>query len=150
MRDEKEISSQIESNADKLFGKDWLIKLAYSAGYMDGIAYADNHPNWEEIVERMRKEITNDLRNDRWISVKEELPKKDGKYLIYTKSGQQIIANYECYRGKWHQFNEAFFTPTHWAHLPQLPLVTDLNKKDLPPVSWQEGNILVEEEGGEK
>lgn len=56
-----------------------------------------------------------------WISVKEELPKKDGKYLIYTKSGQQIIANYECHRGKWHQFNEAFFTPTHWIPLPQPP-----------------------------
>jgi hypothetical protein len=28
--------------------------------------------------------------------------------------------------------------------LPEAPLVTDLNKKDLPPVSWQEGNILVE------
>lgn len=29
-------------------------------------------------------------------------------------------------------------------------LVTDLNKKDLPPVSRQEGNILVKEKGGEQ
>lgn len=69
--------------------------------FIDGAHYADSHPHW--------------------ISVEDELPKKDGKYLIYTKSGQQIIVNYECHRGKWHQFNEAFFTPTHWMPLPEAP-----------------------------
>lgn len=85
MRDEKEISSQIESNADKLFGKDWLTKLAYSAGYMDGIAYADNHPNWEEIVKRLREVITNDLRNDRWTAVEEDLPPYGEQVLVYAE-----------------------------------------------------------------
>lgn len=148
MRDEKEISSQIESNADKLFGKDWLTKLAYSAGYMDGIAYADNHPNWEEIVERMWKEITNDLRNDRWISVEEELPMNSDDVLVCDSYGYMRVSYYHKVLGRWPNC-DTNFTPTHWMPLPMPPLVTDVNKKDLPPLSWQEGNILVEEEGSE-
>lgn len=120
MRDEKEISSQIESNADKLFGKDWLTKLAYSAGYMDGIAYADNHPNWEEIVERMRKEIANDLRNDRWISVEDKLPEYDQKVLWCWDDGLISIGRVAIDE----QHIEAGYI-THWCHLPQPPVLSN-------------------------
>lgn len=125
MRDEKEISSQIESNADKLFGKDWLTKLAYSAGYMDGIAYADNHPNWEEIVERMRKEVTNDLRNDRWISVEEELPKEHEWILGYSLKRSYI----DVYNFDSNGLIEAYGI-THWMHLSPPPIITSSKKED--------------------
>lgn len=135
MRDEKEISSQIESNADKLFGKDWRTRLAYSAGYMDGIAYADNHPNWEEIVERMRKEITNDLRSDRWISVKEELPKinpNDSEWeysddvIVALKDGSIAVGRYERDNSTGEHYWMLYgvdkdLIATHWMHSPRLP-----------------------------
>lgn len=125
MRDEKEISSQIESNADKLFGKDWLTKLAYSVGYMDGIAYADNHPNWEKIVERLREEITNDLRNDRWISVEDELP-IDYEPVLAVVGGNHFAFVGICLNKKtWYCEIQNKATEiigiTHWMHLPQPP-----------------------------
>lgn len=123
MRDEKEISSQIESNADKLFGKNWRTKLAYSAGYMDGIAYADSHPNWEEIVERMRKEITNDLRNDRWISVEEELPKEHEWILGYSLKREYI----DVYNFDSNGLIEAHGI-THWMPLPSVEHLRETTK----------------------
>ena len=101
------------------------------------LEWADAHPNW--------------------ISVEDELPPKKSEYdglsnNVFATDGKEI---YESVYN--HDFEEWFTHDlwainniTHWMPRPQAPLVTDLNKKDLPPVSWQEGNILVEEEGGEE
>lgn len=135
MRDEKELAQKIELNANKLFGKDWLTKLVYSAGYMDGVKHADNHPNWEEIVERLRKEITNDLRNDRWVSVKEELPKinpNDSEWeysddvIVALKDGSMAVGRYERDNSTsehyWFLYGvDKDLVVTHWMHKPQAP-----------------------------
>lgn len=97
--------------------------------FIDGAHYADSHPHW--------------------ISVEEIQPKKDEWFLGYSPLKSPLSSM------KIDVYNFISFGQleahgiTHWCRLPQPPLVTDLNKKDLPPVSWQEGNILVEEEGGE-
>ena len=105
--------------------------------YYQGMVDADSHPHW--------------------ISVEEKLPPKKSEY---DDLSNNVLATNgkEIYESVYNHDFEDWFTHdmwelvniTHWMHLPQPPLVTDLNKKDLPPVSWQEGNILVEEEGGEK
>lgn len=94
--------------------------------------------------------------HNRWISVKEELPPTSDKddesvdYLIVDEDGEMNVGYYNKMDKLWFSCDGYILGVTHWMPLPQPPLVTDLNKKDLPPVSWQEGNILVEEEGGEK
>ena len=108
-----------------------------AAAFIDGANYADQHPHW--------------------ISVEDELPPKKSEY---DDLSNNVLATdgKEIYESVYNHDFEDWFTHdmwgldniTHWMPLPQAPLVTDLNKKDLPPVSWQEGNILVEEEGGEK
>ena len=96
----------------------------------------------------------------RWISVEEGLPPREQEVLICEKDGilgcntflvdarQKDYYNNSNTNNGWEWRSE--LGPTHWMPLPEAPLVTDLNKKDLPPVSCQEGNILVEEEGGKE
>lgn len=142
MRDEKELAKKIELNTDKLFGNDWITKLAYSAGYMDGVKYADNHPNWKEIVERLRKEITNDLRNDRWVSVEDKLPPLRQRVLAYN--GVTIYIAWVSDDFVWRTHKEHCFRTypvTHWTHLPQPPVLSNFSNtgKDLKGgEEWQE------------
>ena len=118
-----------------------------------GMNFADEHPHW--------------------ISVEDELPpmrdmsRQSEAVLVlcaYTEKQmayrERILYNPKkyCYRigvydygvKGWFFEQVGEFTQTHWMPLPQPPLVTDLNKKDLPPLGRQEGNILVEEDGGEE
>lgn len=110
----------------------------------------------------------------RWISVEDELPPRDTFFniskmkkehiekfnlkdkeldtsigcLVVIRGGMLGLANYNYKEKAWS--TACCDEVTHWMPLPEAPLVTDLNKKDLPPVSCQEGDILVTEEGGEE
>lgn len=92
------------------------------------------------------EDLYNEVTKPHLISTIDETPPQNEAYLAYwqhlgvtkyryVKAGAKVSRS----------FSEHV---THWMPLPQAPLVTDLNKKDLPPLSRQEGNILVEEEGG--
>ena len=80
-----------------------------SEAFAAGARWADAHPDWEAIVKRLQEEITNDLRQDRWMSVEDELPKCEktcefDKYLInmkesvpclvLTKYGKMFVATF--------------------------------------------------------
>lgn len=83
-----------------------------------------------------------------WISVIDETPPQNKAYLAYWQHYGVTKYRYVKARAKVSRTFSGHIT--HWMPLPEAPLVTDLNKKDLPPVSCQEGNILVEEKGGEE
>lgn len=70
------------------------------------------------------------LKEMKWINVKEELPKKDGHFLVFTprsfpKNCRSVVAEYymDGKEGIW--YSEAFEEPiqdvTHWAILPDDP-----------------------------
>lgn len=74
---------------------------AYRAGFIDGVDWADAHPQ------------------DRWISVEDELPKEDGRYLFYhTTIG--VLSTY--------YYNDLTLDKavTHWMQLPQQPSSSEI------------------------
>ena len=105
------------------------------------------------------REVTDKLYNEvikpHWISVEDELPPTSDKddesddYLIVDSDGDKNVGYYNKMDELWFSYDGYILDVTHWMPLPQAPLVTDLNKKDLPPLGRQEGNILVEKKGGE-
>lgn len=103
-------------------------------GFIHGAEWADSHPHW--------------------ISVEDKFPPmrdEDGMsdiVLTHSKGGGIYHNRYNYGHNTWD--NPYVYNVTHWMPLPEAPVVTDLNKKDLPPVSCQEGDILVTEEGGEE
>lgn len=105
-----------------------------------------------EVTDKLYNEVT----RPHWISVEGELPPTSDKddesddYLIVDEDGDMNVGYYNKMDKTWFSCDGYILGVTHWMPLPQAPLVTDLNKKGLPPVSWQEGNILVEEGGGEE
>ena len=117
--------------------------IPFDAGFECGVEWADSHPNW--------------------ISVEDELPKinpNGGEWefsddVIVVLEDDIAVGRYERDNSTdehyWVLYGvDKDLVVTHWMPLPQAPLVTDLNKKNLPPVSWQEGNILVKKGGGEQ
>lgn len=56
-----------------------------------------------------------------WISVKDKLPEKEGKYLTYDKWGYILIKHY---RSKGKRFSNLItnrYLVTHWMPLPETP-----------------------------
>lgn len=136
MTREKEITKRLFEISTSNFNNSVVDSSAYFAGYIDGAKWADGHPHW--------------------ISVEDELPPTSDKddesddYLIVDSDGDKNVGYYNKMDELWFSCDGYILDVTHWMPLPQAPLVTDLNKKDLPPVSRQEGNILVKKKGGEE
>ena len=114
---------QIKMKADKYCKDEWT-----HLGFVAGAEWADAHPNWEEITKRLQEEITNDLRQDRWISVEDELP-HGGVYLFCNSNGDVFIASDEI----------AFLykNVTHWMPLPAPPKEIRGNRGEIPPNQQQ-------------
>ena len=121
----------------------------FEQGFVAGAKWADAHPDIDvRTMAAWQSGYNEGIAKYRWISVEDELPKDGQQVATINKVGVQDVRHYS--HGKWFSnFGNEYDDITHWMPLPQAPLVTDLNKKDLPPVSCQEGNILVEEKGGE-
>ena len=74
-----------------------------------------------------------------WISAKDRLPEKEGRYIVVNESGNVFDAYYdenivdECQFGEWVQMFDpvtlgaidcewrSYEEITHWMHLPELP-----------------------------
>lgn len=91
----------------------------FNAGFIEGAKWADTHPNWTEIVKRMQEKITNDLRNDRWISVDEALPKEHEWILGFSLKRSYI----DVYNFDSNGLFEAHDI-THWMHLSPPPVLS--------------------------
>lgn len=109
MTREEEIKEQAEKKAlepSRLmhpYANQYKVMSAYEIGFIEGAVWADAHPHW--------------------ISVEDELPKKDGRYLFYDEVlGPQVSVYYDgC------TFVSSI---THWMPLPQAPHhIIDANKK---------------------
>ena len=65
------------------------------------------------------------MKAPRWISVKERLPEKNGRYLVCDKNGEVYSAEYEKNRpdSEWTDDYEGYLDMevTHWMPLPERP-----------------------------
>jgi hypothetical protein len=102
------------------------------------------------------EELYDEVTKPHWISVEDELPPREDESLdlsidVLATNGNEVYKTfYDYYLQRWVRVDDFNLDDiTHWMPLPQAPLVTDINKKDLPPLGRQEGNILVEKKGGE-
>lgn len=112
--------------------------------------------NDEEFDRKFLASAYDNITQPHWISVEDELPTTSDRddesddYLIVDSDGDMNVGYYNKMDELWFSCDGHILDVTHWMPLPQAPLVTDLNKKDLPPLGHQDGNILVEKEGGEE
>ena len=65
------------------------------------------------------------LNADKWISVEDRLPEKDGKYLIYTRNGYVTFGYWSDYGDGKSSFNPNprfdYHNVTHWMPTPEAP-----------------------------
>lgn len=67
----------------------------------------------------------------KWISVKEHLPKKSGKYLVWTEYDTFDTVHFSAVKGRWNDFDDLPERPddgyyvdkivTHWSEGPTAP-----------------------------
>lgn len=94
-------------------------------GNIDYPVYNDEY----ELVNAFKEGIDYGMNHPRWISVEEELPKEDGRYLVVNgvTKGQEIFV---YSNGIW--WYNAYRCPngvvTHWTHLPQPPVLSNSEK----------------------
>jgi hypothetical protein len=84
--------------------------------FLDGVEYA----------ERAYEKIDNG-----WHSVKDGLPPKDIKVLVYTSCGHIAISTYygeRSWGNRWSVGRRYSGVITHWHHLPQLPKKEELEQ----------------------
>jgi len=71
-----------------------------------------------------------DIKKRQWINVKDELPKKDGEYLIYHKHGNEWYVSEAVYDADKEHFSEPYYGQdivsdyeliTHWSKKPEPP-----------------------------
>ena len=76
---------------------------AYEIGFIEGAEWADSHPAW--------------------VSVEERLPKERGKlYLVCDKYGRVGESAYDVEDDIWYRQSGMVLNPTHWMQLPQPPV----------------------------
>ena len=106
MTREEEIKKQAEKKAlepSRLmhpYAKQYKVMSAYEIGYIEGAVWADEHPHW--------------------ISVKEKLP-KEGEYVATINTvGVKDVRYYSS--GKWYSnYGNEYGDITHWLPMPQAP-----------------------------
>ena len=94
----------------ELVHKSRKVMSAYEIGFIDGCVWADSHPNW--------------------ISVEDELPKADGRYIIANKYDGVEQMNFDAESKYWWLRGTGKMSDfvTHWMPLPQPPRKEDKNE----------------------
>jgi hypothetical protein len=101
--------------ADKAF-LEWMVKMSKNVvhiadAWYAAVKWADSHPAW--------------------VSVEEELPKADGRYIIADKYGGVEQMNFDAESKCWWLRGTGWMRDfvTHWMQMPQLPRKEESNER---------------------
>ena len=116
---------QDNSYLDVLNEEHWL--LAAEQLLANGVVVIDtdvvslpNRPLISQYMGRPIDEVINLIRRSDWISVEERLPKRTGKYLVFTYNRRLYIGDFiDHYCDGNPQFDD--YKVTHWMPLPEPP-----------------------------